>query len=96
MPTYEFACRECERHHEVTISFHEDPPEKCPHCGGILRRVYTPVGVVFKGSGFYKTDSRLPRREPKSDGSGSSESNGSDSGSSGDTAKQTAGAASSD
>ena len=58
MPTYEYACKKCGEHLEVVQSFKDDPLTKCPSCGGALRKVFGNVGIVFKGSGFYKTDSR--------------------------------------
>src|SRR6266545_3960668 len=58
MPTYEYRCTDCEEHLEVVQSFSDDPLTRCPNCGGQLRKVFSPVGIVFKGSGFYKTDSR--------------------------------------
>src|SRR5487761_1755099 len=58
MPTYEYGCRACGEHVDVVQSFHDDPLTVCPNCGGELRKVFRTVGIVFKGSGFYKTDSR--------------------------------------
>jgi len=58
MPTYEYACKECAEHLEVVQSFKDEPLTECPACGGPLRKVFAPVGIVLKGSGFYKTDSR--------------------------------------
>ena len=58
MPTYEYRCDSCGEHHEVVQSFRDDPLTVCPACGGPLRKVFGSIGVVFKGSGFYKTDSR--------------------------------------
>lgn len=58
MPTYEYACKACGEPHEAVQSFHDAPLTECPHCGGELRKVFSSVGVVFKGSGFYRTDSR--------------------------------------
>ena len=59
MPTYEYRCTACEEHLEVVQSFKDEPLTKCPNCGKkALRKVFSPVGIVFKGSGFYKTDSR--------------------------------------
>lgn len=58
MPTYEYACRDCGRHLEVVQSFTDKPLTKCPSCKGVLKKVFSPVGIVLKGSGFYKTDNR--------------------------------------
>ena len=58
MPTYEYACTACGHRLEAVQSFTDDPLTECPECGGALRKVYGAVGIVLKGSGFYKTDSR--------------------------------------
>ena len=58
MPTYEYACKQCGEHLEVVQSFKDDPLTICPNCKGELRKVFGSIGIVFKGSGFYKTDSR--------------------------------------
>jgi putative FmdB family regulatory protein len=58
LPTYEYACTACGHRLEAVQSFTEDPLTECPDCGGALRKVYGAVGIVLKGSGFYKTDSR--------------------------------------
>ncbi len=58
MPTYEYACTACEHRLDAVQSFTDDPLTECPECGGALRKVYGAVGIVLKGSGFYKTDSR--------------------------------------
>ena len=58
MPKYEYACNSCGQHLEVTQSFSDEPLTSCPHCGGPLRKVFGSIGIVLKGSGFYKTDSR--------------------------------------
>lgn len=58
MPTYEYACTECGERLEVVQKFSDDPLTVCEACGGKLRKVFSPVGIVFKGSGFYRTDSR--------------------------------------
>ena len=58
MPTYQYTCKACGEPLEVVQSFHDAPLTECPHCGGELRKVFSSVGVVFKGSGFYRTDSR--------------------------------------
>ena len=58
MPTYQYACTACDERLEAVQSFTDAPLTECPACGGALRKVFSAVGVVFKGSGFYKTDSR--------------------------------------
>jgi len=58
MPTYEYACRSCGHHLEVSQSFSDEPLATCPNCGGPLRKVFGAIGIVLKGSGFYRTDSR--------------------------------------
>lgn len=58
MPTYEYSCKSCGEHLEVVQSFKDDALTECPHCGGELKKVFGSIGIVFKGSGFYKTDSR--------------------------------------
>lgn len=69
MPTYQYRCTECGEPLEVVQSFSDAPLTVCPACGGRLRKVFSPVGVVFKGSGFYKTDSRsTPKANPAETG----------------------------
>ena len=58
MPTYEYACKSCGEHLEVVQSFKDDALTECPHCGGNLRKVFGSIGIAFKGSGFYRNDSR--------------------------------------
>ncbi|MGB8651148.1 MAG: FmdB family zinc ribbon protein [Mycobacteriales bacterium] len=58
MPTYQYACTACGEQLEAVQSFSDPSLTECPACGGQLRKVFSAVGVVFKGSGFYKTDSR--------------------------------------
>ena len=58
MPTYQYACTECGEQLEKVQKFSDDPLTVCPNCNGRLRKVFSPVGIVFKGSGFYRTDSR--------------------------------------
>ena len=70
MPTYEYACKACTERLEVVQSFADDPLTECPACGGQLRKVFQAVGIAFKGSGFYKNDSR----SSSSSGSKSSDS----------------------
>lgn len=62
MPTYQYACRECGHAFEQFQSFSDDALSECPECAGRLRKVFNAVGVVFKGSGFYRTDSRKPEK----------------------------------
>lgn len=64
MPTYEYECQSCHERHEAVQRFSDAPLSDCPRCGGPLRRVFSSVGIVFKGSGFYKTDSRDTKRPP--------------------------------
>ena len=103
MPTYQYTCTECGEPVEVVQKFTDDPLTVCTACGGRLRKVFSPVGIVFKGSGFYRTDSRTgslpadkPEKSEKADksekatseaGSSSSSSNGSDSSSNGKESK---------
>jgi putative FmdB family regulatory protein len=63
MPTYEYACKACGEHLEVVQSFKDNALTECPACGGQLRKVFGNIGVTFKGSGFYKTDSRSDSRK---------------------------------
>jgi putative FmdB family regulatory protein len=58
VPTYQYACTECGQDLEAVQKFTDDPLTECPKCSGRLRKVFSAVGVVFKGSGFYRTDSR--------------------------------------
>jgi putative FmdB family regulatory protein len=66
VPTYQYACTTCDEQIEVVQRFTDDPLTDCPACAGRLRKVFSPVGVVFKGSGFYKTDSRGSRSSSSS------------------------------
>ncbi|MFV2012166.1 MULTISPECIES: FmdB family zinc ribbon protein [unclassified Micromonospora] len=58
MPTYQYACTACGHQLEAVQSFTDEPLRDCPSCTGRLRKVFNSVGIVFKGSGFYRTDSR--------------------------------------
>lgn len=58
MPTYSYACKDCDNAFDIQQAFSDDALTLCPECGGTLRKRYGSVGVVFKGSGFYRTDSR--------------------------------------
>lgn len=76
MPTYQYACTSCGEQLEAVQKFSDEPLTECPSCGGRLRKVFSAVGVVFKGSGFYKTDSRSSSKksETKSDDKSTSDS----------------------
>ena len=91
MPTYQYACTECEHAFDQFQSFSDDALTECPECQGRLRKVFNAVGVVFKGSGFYRNDSRDKKSsalssENKSDGKSETKS---DSGTSSDTKSET-------
>lgn len=58
MPIYEYACTCCNHSFEVRQRFSDDPITTCPECGGVVRRLLFPAGIIFKGSGFYITDNR--------------------------------------
>ncbi len=93
MPTYQYACKEsaCGHRFEAVQSFSDDPLTACPVCEGQVRKVFSAVGVVFKGSGFYRNDSREPAKassgkngaaaKDSDSGSGSGSDSGSGSGS---------------
>ena len=66
MPIYEYECRDCGKRFERMQSFHDEPIRVCPECGGETRRVFHPVGVIFKGSGWYINDSRKSSSESTS------------------------------
>ena len=102
MPTYQYTCTECAEPLEVVQKFTDAPLTLCSACGGRLRKVFSPVGIVFKGSGFYRTDSRngsssaatAVKDKPASDSSSSSgESSASGSNGSADKKPETVGAA---
>ncbi|WIB77079.1 zinc ribbon domain-containing protein [Curtobacterium sp. MCPF17_002] len=76
MPTYSYRCTECGNAFDIKQSFSDATLTECPVCGGVLRKVFSPVGVTFNGGGFYRTDSRAT---PKAEGSSSSGSSGSSS-----------------
>jgi putative FmdB family regulatory protein len=82
VPTYEYACRECGEHHEAHQSFSDPALTECPQCGGPLRKVFGNIGIAFKGSGFYKTDSRTSAGKGKKAESGAASGSGSGEGSS--------------
>jgi putative FmdB family regulatory protein len=82
VPTYQYQCTECGEGLEVVQKFTDDALTVCPNCQGSLRKVYSAVGIVFKGSGFYRTDSRSSSSSSASSGSGGSKESSSSNGSS--------------
>jgi putative FmdB family regulatory protein len=75
VPTYQYACTDCADRLEVVQKFTDDSLSVCPSCGGRLRKIFSPVGIVFKGSGFYRTDSRTSQKSAEP---AAASSNGSD------------------
>ena len=74
MPTYSYACTECDNRFDAVQAFTDDALTSCPQCSGRLRKLFNSVGVVFKGSGFYRNDSRDNSKNTKSESSSSSSS----------------------
>jgi putative FmdB family regulatory protein len=77
VPTYQYACTACGHRFEAVQSFSDSSLTDCPECAGRLRKVFSSVGIVFKGSGFYRTDSRSGGGDKGSDSAGSSDTGGS-------------------
>ena len=96
MPTYEYRCKSCGEHLEVVQSFKDDPMTECPACGGVLRKVFGNIGIAFKGSGFYKTDSRPAAKSESSSSSGDGKSTSSTSSSSASSSDKPSSGSSSD
>jgi putative FmdB family regulatory protein len=71
MPTYSYACRTCEHYFEVQQSFSDSPISSCPNCGSEVKKVFGNLGVSFKGSGFYRTDSAKKPEAKKDSGTSS-------------------------
>ncbi len=104
MPTYAYACTACSHTFDIRQSFTDDALTVCPECSGKLRKVFSPVGVTFKGSGFYRTDSRSgssrtgssapkPAGEKASSSTSTADSSGSGGASAGDSSGSTSGGA---
>jgi len=74
VPTYVYACTACDHGFEAQQAFTDDALTVCPECGGKLRKVFNSVGIVFKGSGFYRNDSRDAKTSSSSSGGSSSSS----------------------
>jgi putative FmdB family regulatory protein len=72
MPTYHYRCAACENRFDAFQKFADDPLTTCPECGGLVKRVIQPVGVVFKGSGWYINDSRKTPAESSTESSAKS------------------------
>ncbi|MFV8319821.1 FmdB family zinc ribbon protein [Mycobacterium sp. 23] len=89
MPTYSYVCTECGDRFDKVQAFTEDALTTCEKCSGRLRKLFNSVGVVFKGSGFYRTDSREAGKQDKSSSNGSSSNSGSGESSSGSTSSET-------
>ena len=81
MPTYQYTCTECGEPLEAVQKFSDAPLAVCPACGGRLRKVFSAVGIVFKGSGFYRTDSRNGSRAAEPAASSTTSDSGSSNGS---------------
>jgi len=77
VPTYSYACTQCDNKFDITQSFSDDALTECPQCGGRLRKLFNSVGIVFKGSGFYRTDSRSKSSASESAAPSSSDSSSS-------------------
>jgi putative FmdB family regulatory protein len=90
LPTYSYRCTECDNAFDIRQSFSDDALTECPVCGGVLRKVFSPVGVTFNGGGFYRTDSR-PAPKGEGGGASGSGSSGSGSGSSGSSTSGSSG-----
>lgn len=95
MPTYQYACTECGHAFEQFQSFSDDALTECPECEGRLRKVFNAVGVVFKGSGFYRNDSRGTTTSSETSGASTSTSSTSEKSSSSSSEKATASSSSS-
>ena len=87
MPTYEYECQACRHRFERRQSFRDEPVKVCPECGGTTRRLLQAPPIIFKGSGWYATDSRAPQTS-SIESSSSGESGGAGSGASGAAEKQ--------
>jgi putative FmdB family regulatory protein len=93
VPTYQYACTECGHQLEAVQSFTDEPLVECPACEGRLRKLFNSVGIVFKGSGFYRTDSRANGSEGGTGGSAAAKSDSAKgtSGGSGDSTSSSGG-----
>ena len=78
VPTYEYRCKSCGHELEAVQSFSDDPLTECPVCAGPLRKVFGSIGITFKGSGFYKTDSRAGSKTSSATSGGGGKDSGKD------------------
>jgi len=85
VPTYSYACTECDNRFDAVQAFTDDALTTCPRCSGRLRKLFNSVGVVFKGSGFYRTDSRDSASKSSGASSSGEKSGGQEKSSSGDS-----------
>ena len=95
VPTYSYACTECDNRFDVVQAFTDDSLTTCEQCSGRLRKLFNSVGVVFKGSGFYRTDSRESTKSPSNGSAKSSSSSSSEGSTSSDTSSSSEKASSS-
>ncbi|MFJ6652919.1 FmdB family zinc ribbon protein [Microbacterium sp. NPDC091313] len=93
MPTYAYACTQCGHQFDAVQSFSDAALTTCPECGGTLRKQYGSVGVTFKGSGFYRTDSRSGGEKKSSDAASTSSSASAGAGSSSSASSSSSGSA---
>jgi putative FmdB family regulatory protein len=91
VPTYSYACTECDNRFDAVQAFTDDALTTCPQCSGRLRKLFGSVGVVFKGSGFYRTDSRDSSSKSSSNGAKSEKSSDSSSSSSSSSSEKSSG-----
>lgn len=96
MPTYEYACRDCGHHLEVVQKFTDDPLQTCERCQGSLRKVFSAAGIIFKGSGYYVTDTRSSNGKSTAARANGASSDSSSSDSSSDTSSDASGSSTSD
>jgi putative FmdB family regulatory protein len=95
MPTYEYRCMACGNRFDVFQRIDEEPLRECRRCGGELRKVFHPAGIVFKGSGFYATDSRTATAAASKDGDGAGKGEGKKPTKSGEAARKAEGSSTS-
>jgi putative FmdB family regulatory protein len=95
VPTYSYACTECDHRFDAVQSFSDDSLTTCPECQGRLRKVFNAVGVVFKGGGFYRTDSRTDSRSGSPSSVAAKAGSGSSSSASGSSSSDASGSSSS-